>query len=982
VFEDQYKALSPDLQGVEPTADPFQGVPSNRLEAALHYTRAGLKIFPCEPGSKRPARWTHGFKDATTEIRPLDNPRLKHLGWFDFILPDGTELTVTPRDNWGFEPGQWGFTVVDIDPKNGGDASWAALIAEHGPIVTREVRTPSGGQHLYFRGTSAAVNKKLGPGIDTRCFGGYVLLPPSSVKGLPYAWVDETVPIAPLPEWAREILEAQDTTTYDVDGDTAFAEWQEAGGEGGRFEFLLSRIGDEASGGDGFYNPMLSAAGYGASRFDMEVDEVVARIEEAALAAPRGKRTLSYVKAKIAELRPTIRKFRRQDQAQAEERKAFEEAEAEIAEQEEEVAEEPRPFSGSSEWMSPEEAIASLRTPIRTWLDRDSTHQKMLTILQSAARLGKTLTMLEEQQHAERKDRHRAEKEAQSEVAKQQRIVDGLWESYLAALPHDDPERLHQIEAELEGQQHRLIGILLEEDLADLPPPPLGKLACASPRQKLAQEIQKVDRELRHVAGYDGEEIPVLQGRNASNCQRYELVDKAEKKGFEPSACCRTWVNGVEQRCPFFEKCSTDPTQYLANQPEVKEADNIIIMHSHLAIPWLDSLALSSRKRVWIDEAPSNTFKFNQVVSDDYLTELLTDCDFALQKLEQEPEVLEDIELVETDKGKKWKENQRRNIECLAELSRNLLTGLLPPGRLQIERHLAGWTPTALRRIGRLREAIERLRRGKPLNPSLSNNTLSEQLDKVGTPPRKLASLFYRLADELEARGKGEIYSLGRNHQGKITIRGRKPTDNLPPNLLLTDATPSPEILAAVFAGHEQELIEIPVRRSAFITQTSEPVFSRNWLLEKKHLPEVVDWIKRIAPLYRNLAVLTTKRIRCAMTGEDPSPGAKLPVFFEIHGARIGHYGNLRGSNEFADCDALVILGREQPDAEDMEEVAKAIWYDTDKPLRLVKPVNGNKYYLKVTRPYLMRDGSSRHGEVMVHPDVRVQAVLTATREH
>jgi hypothetical protein len=65
-----------------------------------------------------------------------------------------------------------------------------------------------------------------------------------------------------------------------------------------------------------------------------------------------------------------------------------------------------------------------------------------------------------------------------------------------------------------------------------------------------------------------------------------------------------------------------------------------------------------------------------------------------------------------------------------------------------------------------------------------------------------------------------------------------------------------------------------------------------------------------------------------------------------------------------------------------MEELAKAIWYDAAKPLGLVKAINGNKFYRKGSKPYLMRDGSKERGEVMVHPDPRVQAVLTATREH
>jgi hypothetical protein len=988
-----FKAASQELQEVEPLADPFQGVPSaDKLKAALHYAAHGLKIFPCEPGKKRPERGTRGFKDASNVLRSLANHRNPGAReWCDFILPDGTELTVTPHNNWGTEPGQAGFTVIDIDPKNGGNETWAALTAQYGPIETREVRTPSGGRHLWFRGTITAVNKKLGPGIDTRCFGGYVLLPgASSIRGRRYQWVNDTVPIAPLPEWARKILEAQDerpsssrkaATEYDIDdsGD-AYDAWLEAGGDGGRFEFLLSRIGDEASGGDGFYNPMVSAAGYGV-RLGMALDEVVDRIEEAALEAPRGKRTEGYIKEKIAELRwRAVRKFRWLD------KEARKEAEDAAVTQEEEVAEEPRPFFGDRAWIPPEEAIASLRKPIRTWLERDSTHDKTLTALQSVAGLGKTQTMVEEQQRAEREDQQRTEREDQTEVAELKRSVAHLSEQLRS---ENDPTKQRLIEDELRAQLNLWVDKLLEEDLSKLPPPPLGKLACATPRQTLAQEIQEVDRKLRQAEGDEGQ-IPILQGRNASNCQRHEVVAKAQAKGFEPSACCHSVLpSGEEVFCPFFKKCSTDPTQYLANQVEVKEADNIIVMQAHLAIPWLPSLALKSRKRMWIDEDPCQTFVVHAEVSEDYLHDLVvTDRDFAElerrgQDYRDEVEAAIHNGIVEATGPDSFKDPKigkvRQALKELAALSETLLAGLVPPGKLHIEKHLKGWSAAALRRAGRTREILEALRRGK-INPSLSDKDLSKQLDKVGAPPRKLAALFYRLADEVEARGKGEIYSLGRSPQGKIVIRGRKPTDALPPNLLLTDATPSPEILAAVFREYEQELIKIPVRRNAFITQTSEPVFSRNWLLNEKHLPEVVDWIKRVAKLYRNLVVLTTKKIRCAITGEDPSPGAKLPDFFESRGARIGHYGNLRGSNKFADCDALVILGREQPNVEDMEEQAKAVWYDAPEPLRLVKPVKGGRYYLKVSRPYRMRDGSKERSEVMVHPDPRVQAVLTATR--
>ena len=105
---------------------------------------------------------------------------------------------------------------------------------------------------------------------------------------------------------------------------------------------------------------------------------------------------------------------------------------------------------------------------------------------------------------------------------------------------------------------------------------------------------------------------------------------------------------------------------------------------------------------------------------------------------------------------------------------------------------------------------------------------------------------------------RAEIYSLYRDPQTRqIRMRGRVPTDTLPPNLLITDATTSPEILAAVFPRYKQELVEIPVRRNARITQTKEPVFSQNWLLKENHLPEVVEWIKQLAGRYNNLVVIT-----------------------------------------------------------------------------------------------------------------------------
>ena len=336
IDDHQSNTSDPELQDLEgaqsaestaPT-DPFQGISSNRLEAAFQYVERGLAIFPCEPGSKRPET-PHGFKDASTELRPYNHQQLK--GFAEFFLPDGSELPVNHQENWAMEPGRAGFTVIDIDPKNGGDKAWAELVARHGRATTRVVSTPSGGWHLWFRGTLPRVNRKLGPGIDTRCFGGYVLLPPSTVlfedrrRLGHYAWDDDTVPIAPLPAWIVEEIEAAAAREAEIRSEHREQAYNGEGGDA--FESWLSLIGDH-EGGLGFYDPMLRAVGAGVA-LGMPADEILDRLQEAALAADRSTHSLAEIQDRLAKMPGAIRKFQANDAARIADTEPFEEPEEE-----------------------------------------------------------------------------------------------------------------------------------------------------------------------------------------------------------------------------------------------------------------------------------------------------------------------------------------------------------------------------------------------------------------------------------------------------------------------------------------------------------------------------------------------------------------------------------------------------------------------------------------------------------------------------
>ena len=85
-----------------------------------------------------------------------------------------------------------GIVVIDIDPRHGGDESWADLCKELKlDIDTPTVLTGGGGRHLYFRHPGVEIRNatNVRPGIDVRGDGGYVIAPPSTHRsGDIYAW--------------------------------------------------------------------------------------------------------------------------------------------------------------------------------------------------------------------------------------------------------------------------------------------------------------------------------------------------------------------------------------------------------------------------------------------------------------------------------------------------------------------------------------------------------------------------------------------------------------------------------------------------------------------------------------------------------------------------------------------------------------------------------------------------------------------------
>ncbi|MHC1725458.1 MAG: bifunctional DNA primase/polymerase [Syntrophobacteraceae bacterium] len=151
----------------------------SRLQEALDAAARGWKVFPIAKNTKVPPR---GFTD--WENRASSSPEQVK-----------TWAKLLPGCNWAVACGASNLIVIDVDVKNGkqGMQSLKALEAEIGKLSDTLIAiTPSGGRHLYFRGTCPSYTKNpgpLGPDIDIKSVGGYVLLPGSKTGKGAYEWM-------------------------------------------------------------------------------------------------------------------------------------------------------------------------------------------------------------------------------------------------------------------------------------------------------------------------------------------------------------------------------------------------------------------------------------------------------------------------------------------------------------------------------------------------------------------------------------------------------------------------------------------------------------------------------------------------------------------------------------------------------------------------------------------------------------------------
>lgn len=137
--------------------------------AAARFAAAGVPVFPCVPGGKRPLTG-NGFHDASTD------PAQVSAWWRRWPGANIAVPTGAPS----------GLVVVDVDVHGPVDGRAGFRRARDAGLVEgweMLVRTPTGGMHAYYPATPGAAQRSWQAGragVDFRGDGGYIIVPPST----------------------------------------------------------------------------------------------------------------------------------------------------------------------------------------------------------------------------------------------------------------------------------------------------------------------------------------------------------------------------------------------------------------------------------------------------------------------------------------------------------------------------------------------------------------------------------------------------------------------------------------------------------------------------------------------------------------------------------------------------------------------------------------------------------------------------------
>lgn len=253
----------------------------------------------------------------------------------------------------------------------------------------------------------------------------------------------------------------------------------------------------------------------------------------------------------------------------------------------------------------------------------------------------------------------------------------------------------------------------------------------------------------------------------------------------------------------------------------------------------------------------------------------------------------------------------------------------------------------------------------------LYQRTLDQGL--VPVPPRFLAPLLSVLEYEYQQYRQGLIYNrrlrLERTTPGqepmlRLTLRRDLPLQALDKSLLiLADASLSLEEARVLFPNRQWIEINPPLRmpERVNILQDISANYGKVHLSRPGEKERALEKIAQVVDLHpgETIGLITHKSFASHVRQRFPQ-------------IKVGHYYGQRGSNEFIDCAVFIAFGTPNPNPDDLERQAAALYWD-DKPLW--------PQTMLLPKTFRQKDGNLLMTRVRSYADPRLQQLLRSKRD-
>jgi hypothetical protein len=403
------------------------------------------------------------------------------------------------------------------------------------------------------------------------------------------------------------------------------------------------------------------------------------------------------------------------------------------------------------------------------------------------------------------------------------------------------------------------------------------------PNHRLAEEIkEKIDAECEDVESY------VYKGRNKENCKRYQLVKKAGKEGIDIQ---KNLCKNEDKTCPYFFECPYQEQLIDFKEESITAKEDkttvIIMAHNylvaHCSAPPPDLVIVDETH--WQIFTQVNSIKIRELERlADPKTEYYNDYIKFLDALKN------NLEFTQVFLSKLSEENQKHAKKALEH----------------VEKFLSSKNRTNFK-------------------PSSSDESIKVSLESYSNQTiRNAIKLFENICFELDNK-KPFVTSLDYNAENDcFEIFTRKQNFiNAEIPVLLIDASADYEINKYIW-GERLESVEFHAKRNVNITQVKRLTFSKSSLgigyngnehedkAQRKQLIEFIDNLAEESAKEKILVVASKKVIEFL---NDQFPANVI----------TGHFGALRGSNEYEKIKTAIIIGREEPQSRAIESLARCL---------------------------------------------------------